>query len=548
MPKPVVTPRQDLDGASLALMFSAAADYLAGQTESINALNVFPVPDGDTGTNMLLTLRSALDEVDTAAMPDASQVAAAMAKGALMGARGNSGVILSQILRGMSDGFAGKSKVTGRDLPTALTGASEAAYAVVANPVEGTILTVIREAAAAAQSQRLEGDPSFAEVLEVALEAANAAVARTPFQLDVLRENGVVDAGGQGLAVILKGALAWLNGERPSLGDAEPSSAGTPLPAWRNVSSAKTFGFCSEYLLEGCSAELEELRGFLTHMGDSVLVASIDGLTKVHLHTATPERVEERLAGYGSIREAKVEDIDAQHRAYLANVGSGSEARLAVVAVAAGDGLAAVFRSLGAEAIVSGGQTVNPSAEEIVAAVAQVGARQVIVLPNNPNVVGTARQAERLVAESAMGKEAFVLSTTDMPQGVAALMSFNYEAGLDVNLEAMGGAVGRVKTGEVTRAVRDAHVDGIDVCEGQAMGLVGGRLVLVGDGVRETTVELAEHLGVEDGSIVTLYYGQDVSDGEAEETAQVFRARFPEAEVQPVTGGQPHYPYLLSIE
>ena len=542
MSKSVDARARSLDGPALLKMLEAGAAQLEGQVHAVNALNVFPVPDGDTGTNMLLTIRSSLKDASEASPQTAAEALAEVSRGSLMGARGNSGVILSQILRGFKQAAEGRDLLTGGDLREGFRQAAPQAYRAVSEPVEGTLLTVAREVAEALETGIGEGEPSLEDVLGLAVEAARAAVARTPFQLAVLRENGVVDAGGQGFALLLEGWLAHLRGEAPSA----PTSPAVVAPALHDGAGTegRVFGYCAEYLLEGASAGVAEIRARMMELGDSVIVVEDGGLTKVHLHTETPATVRDYLAARGSVAREKLDDIDAQHEEFAAVKTSVPGGEVAVIAVAAGAGFAATFRSLGVAEIVPGGQTMNPSTQDIVSAIEAAGREEVIVLPNNDNVIPCAQQA----AEMAAGHRVSVLPTRDMPQGVAAMMSYNYEAGLEDNMRYMTSGRDCIKTGEVTRAVRDASMGGREAREGQAIALAGGELVAAEDDLTAALLGLLHGLGADDESAITIYWGADVPPSDARQAVSAASERFPGADVQAVEGGQPHYPYLVSIE
>ncbi len=526
-------------------MFTAASTALESRAEAINALNVFPVPDGDTGTNMLLTMQAALEEAGRAPSASADETAAALAKGSLMGARGNSGVILSQVLRGFSRSIQGKPRLGGKDISLALREGAEQAYRVMTNPVEGTILTVAREAAAAATRKCRGTDPAPAIVLASAAEAARDAVARTPFQLEILRENGVVDAGGEGLAVLLEGALRFLRGEPvEALRAAAIGMPAARADRGRAPGGKAAYGFCTEVLLERCAVGPAELRARAAAMGDSVMVAGDEALVKVHLHTKDAEGAIAYFRTVGAVVKTKVDDIDAQHEQFEARKAVRPQGEAAVVAVVSGEGLVKLYRSLGAAAIVAGGQTMNPSAQSLIEAARSVPHQTVVLLPNNGNVITTARQAQELAPD----RRILVVPSADLAQGVAAIMAFNFERSAAGNRDAMEQAMGRVQTGEVTRAVKDARIEGKAVREGQFIGLARGTLASVAGELPEAVLRLLEHLGARGDAAITLYQGQDVDPSEAQRVEQAVRQRFPEADVTTYEGGQPHYHYLAAVE
>ncbi len=524
-------------------MFALALAHLESQVEAINALNVFPVPDGDTGINMALTMRDALAEAQRSeAEAGAGGVFEALARGALLGARGNSGVILSQILKGLNRGVQSEKDVGGPDLARAFQAASEAAYQAVGNPVEGTILTVIRAVAEAVRKEA-HGDVAPATVMEDASSTAKAAVARTVLQLDVLREHGVVDAGGQGLSVLLEGMAAYLRGETATP-ELVPAGASAFMPTVEHGPGGIAYGFCTEFFIEGGEADAEQLRPGFESLGQSVLVVGDPGLVKVHLHTLELEEVLGFARSLGAVTRVKVDNIDHQHQDFSAKQSIVPMGEVGVVAVVVGDGLCQLFRSLGVAAIVPGGQSMNPSAEEMLRAAEGLPCPKVVLLPNNRNVVPAARQAGQL----STGKEIYVLPTEDLQQGVSAMMAFIYELDAKSNLAAMEEARKKVKTGELTLAVRETTVNGVRVGKGQPIGLSRGSLVVANPDMEITLERLLEHVGVEDDSAITLYYGMDVSAPQAEEVQRFVQVSFPRAEVDLFHGGQPHYHYLFSVE
>ncbi len=543
---------QTCDGRSLREALRAAGRWLAQNVEGINALNVFPVPDGDTGTNMNLTMKAALEEVEAAPVSSAAVVAQALAHGALMGARGNSGVILSQIFRGFAKGLEGKSAFDGRDLADALAQASAVAYRAVIKPVEGTILTVIREASEAAQAAA-EGTTEVLPVLETALEAARAALERTPELLDVLREAGVVDAGGKGLVVLLEGIWAHIKGvELQPPERVEERVEERFLEA--HVPGQK--GYCTNFLLKGENLDFETIRDTLLQMGDSAVIVGDERFVKVHIHTHNPGKVLDYVLQHGSLTQIKIDNMEEQEEAFAEQAAAEPTAPVApsptppavaapvgVVAVAPGPGLAEVFRSLGCGAVVHGGQTMNPSTQELLEAIESLPQEEVILLPNNKNVLLAAQQARTLSS-----RRVEVVPTRTVPQGVAAMIALNFEAGLEENVGLMMEAMEDVVSGEITRAVRDSRVDGKEVREGQFLGIQDGRLAVVGDALEPVFLELVEKMGAEERELLTVFYGEEVSEEEAEALAEKVRERFPHLEVEVRYGGQPHYPYLLALE
>lgn len=538
-----------LDGADVHRLFSAAADWLAANADAINAINVFPVPDGDTGLNMSLTLVAAVTAAGPVAAEGstASEVAAAMSRGALMGARGNSGVILSQIIRGFSAGLSGAGAASPAVLARAFRAARDAAYGAVPEPVEGTILTVIEAVATAAEGYVATTEPTCPGLITATTEAAREAVRRTPELLPVLAEAGVVDAGGQGLLTILEGVRREITGE----GEAAPA----PSPATRaQVMAAAAheegdiFGYCTEVLLSGRALDRDAALARMSDLGRSVLVVGDQDLLRVHVHTEDPGAVLSWGTSLGVLLRVKVDNMDEQHRAWLAGqrdaVLTGSEAGTGwrLVAVAPGDGMAEVLRGLGVSVTVAGGQTNNPSAEEILSGVATAGGDGVFVLPNNKNVVLTAGQAASLTPATVR-----VIPTRTFPQGVAAALAFSPEATAEENERAMTSAAASVQTIEVTRAVRPAHVKGVDVAQGQFIAIVDGDLALAGESAEEVALAALDALANDEATVVTVYWGEGTLEPLARDLAERIRGGFG-VEVEVVRGGQPLYPYIISVE
>ena len=556
MPRKAAVSPTTCDGRSLKGMFNAALQLLDEHSAEINALNVFPVPDGDTGTNMLLTMRSSVEEAASVNETSAALVTRAMAHGALMGARGNSGVILSQILRGMAKGLEQKETFDGCDLAAALKEASTMAYRGVSRPVEGTILTVIREVAEAAEVCCNGTRPGVMEVMEATVAAAQESVARTPSLLSVLREAGVVDAGGQGLYVILDGALRFLKGQIMSVAaPAELAAASKPKaslkpavvsPAPAPKRGEQFYGYCTEFLLQGQGLNVEKMREDLSSLGESLLVVGDETTVRAHIHTFNPGAVLSYATSVGILRQVKMENMDDQHRDFIVTQVTPpppEAVTMATVAVVAGDGLIQVFRSLGATAIVTGGRTMNPSTEELLQAVDSVPADNVIILPNNKNVVLTANQVLSLTH-----KKVVVVPTETIPQGVAALLAFNYQAGFEQNVEAMKGAKAGVRTAEITIAVRSVQIGGVPVKKGEIIALLDGDLGAHGDDMFSVIAEVLEKAEAAEKELVTVYYGVEVERVAAEEVARFIRGKCPGQDVELVDGGQLFYHYLISVE
>jgi DAK2 domain fusion protein YloV len=567
------------DGQDLKRAVLAGQAWLEQHREAINALNVFPVPDGDTGTNMTLTMRAATKEIADSAETSASAIAAIFSRGALMGARGNSGVILSQILRGLSKGLEGKTTFTAVDFAAALQESARLAYSAVIKPVEGTILTVIRDAAEAARQSAANG-ANLSAMLGDTVRAAQASVARTPDLLPTLKQAGVVDAGGQGLATILEGVWRYSRGESLTMSPREFREEAADAHHKGMVTVEEEFGYEVVFLLEGENLDVDTIRQTIIDMGGvSTVVAGDHTLLKVHTHTPTPGKILDYGVGLGSLQDINIENLQAQSLRYAAdsarqhglNATTGAETAAAngrgvgtavaapvvappaetpstgeinTVAVAAGNGWVELFQSLGVSAIVPGGQTMNPSTQELLEAVQRCPSSKVILLPNNGNVIMSARQVPELVT----GKEVYVIPSDSLPQGVGALLAFNFEADFPTNCQAMEQASKHVQTAEITQAVRTVQIDGINVTEGDIIGLVNNRLVTAGTDRQTVVRDTLTRMNVAQFEIVTLYSGENVNAAAADEMAQRIKEWFPAQEIEVVHGGQPYYDFIISAE
>lgn len=536
------------NGQDLREMFAAATTWLEKSAPDIDALNVFPVPDGDTGTNMLLTMRSVIEEAYRAPDRSASAVAEAMAKGALMGARGNSGVILSQIWRGLAQGLAGKESFTGPDLAEALQQAVTKAYQGLSHPVEGTILTVIKDAASAAQVQATGADNDLVSVVEAAVTAANESVANTPNLLAVLMEAGVVDAGGQGLYTILEGALHYLKGETEQMQFRKPQIIVSDIHAAKLpqmiAADEVAYGYCTEFLLKGDKLDPDKIRAKLDKKGESLIVVGDETMVRVHIHALDPGTVIRYATSLGTMHQASIRNMDEQHHDYLElQKERMPEVEIAIVAVASGDGLSDVFSSLGTTAIVPGGQTMNPSTKDILQSVESVPSDKVIILPNNKNIVPTAEQVQSLTQKSVR-----VVKTETIPQGVAALLALDYEADFKTNVRLMNKAKSAVQTIEITRAVRATETGGLKIKKKQAIGLLDGKLVAAGDSTSDVLHQVFARLQLAKAEVITIFYGADTEKAEAEQVSLTIRGQHPQLQIEVVYGGQPHYNYIVSVE
>ncbi len=552
-------------------MISAGLTWLRHYQAEINALNVFPVPDGDSGTNMTLTMTSAWKEIADLQEENIGRIAGKVAHGALMGARGNSGVILSQIWRGFARSLDNKAQMRAADLAEAMQEASETAYKGVVKPVEGTMLTVVREMAEEAVVVAQEtGD--MLEIFERLVEQAKITEARTPLLLPVLRKAGVVDSGGQGIVVIFEGMWRCLMGL--PLEVAEDVALPTldlvstlvdfeqqveQLDAHSEEFNLDKYPYDVQFIISGRDMDVERIRADITAMGDSALVIGDPRTIKVHVHVLDPGGPISYGAQRGSVGDVVVEDMLAQSEQFFAARGRGSakadadvpllgpwdaeDVMVDVVVVASGDGLEKVFRSLGASVVVPGGQTMNPSTAQLLGAIEQVSSDKVIILPNNKNVLMAALQAAEVSS-----KEVAVVPTKTIPQGVSALLALDQQAELMDNVSAMSESATEVITAEVTWATRDVALNGLDVREGDAIGLLEGELVVDTGSLEEAVRWLLAEANLEDCELVTLYYGEGITEELTNTLIGTLAKAYPDLEFEVVEGGQPHYPYIISIE
>ncbi|MGT2961444.1 DAK2 domain-containing protein [Streptococcus caballi] len=543
-------------------MVQAASTRLGKQAEYVNSLNVFPVPDGDTGTNMGMTMENGAKEVADKPASSVGEVGQILSKGLLMGARGNSGVITSQLFRGFGQSIKDKKELTGQDLAQAFQSGVEVAYKAVMKPVEGTILTVSRGAASAALKKAEESNDAV-EVMKAALEGAKRALAKTPDMLPVLKEVGVVDSGGQGLVFIYEGFLSALTGEYIASEEfqATPATMTEMINAEHHKSVAGhvatediKFGYCTEIMValkQGPTYvkefNYEEFQGYLSGLGDSLLVVNDDEIVKVHVHTEDPGLVMQEGLKYGSLVKVKVDNMRNQHDAVLeksaAQAQPQEEKDFALIAVVAGEGLAEIFKSQGVDYIISGGQTMNPSTEDIVRAIEAVNAKNVIILPNNKNIFMAAQSAAEVSEVSAA-----VVETRTVPQGFTSLLAFDPSKSLDENVQSMTASLSDVVSGSVTLAVRDTSIDGLEIHENDNLGMVDGKIVVSNPDMTTTLKETFAKMIDEDSEIVTIYVGEDGREDLAEEISNYLEDKYEDVEVEIHQGDQPVYPYLMSVE
>ena len=544
-------------------MVQAAATRLGSQAEYVNSLNVFPVPDGDTGTNMSMTMDNGAKEVSRQDAETVGEVGQILSKGLLMGARGNSGVITSQLFRGFGQSIKEKDELGGKDLAQALQSGVEVAYKAVMKPVEGTILTVSRGAATAAIHKAETSDDAVA-VMTAALDGAKAALAKTPEMLPVLKEVGVVDSGGQGLVYIYEGFLSALTGEyiASDAFQATPATMTEMINAEHHKSVAGhvatediTFGYCTEIMVslgQGPTVvqdfDPETFRNYLSNLGDSLLVVNDDEIVKVHVHTEDPGLVLQEGLKYGALAKVKVDNMRNQHEAQVEKeeqVAPQTQAPkpYGIIAVVAGQGMADIFESQGVDYVISGGQTMNPSTEDVIRAINAVNAERVIILPNNKNIFMAAQ-----AAAEASDIPAGVVPTKTLPQGLTSLLAFNPEVDIDTNVAAMTDALDDVVSASVTLAVRDTTIDGLPIHEGDFLGMVDGKIVISATDLEEVLLTSFERMVTEDSEIAAIYVGEEGDQSFAETIAQKLEVAHEDLEVEIHLGGQPVYPYLMSVE
>jgi DAK2 domain fusion protein YloV len=520
-------------------LVGAARAALGAKAARINALNVYPVPDGDTGTNMLLTLESIVEETQEKTYEGLEDAARAVGRAALMGARGNSGVILSQMIRGACEVLAGRDSLGAEALAIALEGARERAYDSVRDPAEGTMLTVIKDAARAAREASTDGEADLAAVMHAAKQEAHASVRRTPELLDVLREAGVVDAGGLGVAVILDGLHAFVTGGEVE-GRDEDEGRAPDLEAIHAEEEA--WGYCTEFMVTSFAGDAREFEERIYSAGKSVLVVADDDLVKVHLHTQDPGGALSYAGRFGRLSGVKVEDMEEQVRSRGEVAAEAAEGELSVVAASRGEGSRKLFEQMGA-VVIEGGQGANPSAADFARAVEKSGARAVILLPNNKNIVPTAEQVYELV-----DAEVHVVSTMSIAAGLAAMVGFDAEGAAEEVVEEMREITAGLRCAEVTQAVREARIDGREVPEGAYIGLLDGELVAVEEGVEDAAIKLVEKM-LEGGiDIVTLLRGYGMSERTAERVAEKIKRLDTGVDVEIKDGGQPLYPLQMVAE
>lgn len=547
----------------LAKMFLAGAQNIEAKKEFINELNVFPVPDGDTGTNMSLTIMAAAKEVTALQDPKMADLAKAISSGSLRGARGNSGVILSQLLRGFTKAIREEKEIDVIALAAACNRARETAYKAVMKPKEGTILTVASGIAEKASEMAQETD-DLEEFIPAVISYAEEVLAKTPDMLPVLKEAGVVDSGGQGLLEVIKGAYdAFLGKEIDYSAIAPSAGAGVTKISAEDTADIK-FGYCTEFIIltekEFTEQDEHEFKEYLSSIGDSIVCVADDDVVKIHVHTNDPGLAIQRALTFGQLSRMKIDNMREEHQEKLirdaenlakqqeqdAAEKKASEPRkpMGFIAVSIGEGINNIFKELGVDYIIEGGQTMNPSTDDMLKAIDEVHADTVFILPNNKNIVLAANQAKHLVED----KEIIVIPTKTVPQGITAIINFMPDADAKTNEEAMLEEVKNVKTGQVTYAVRDTHIDDKEIHEGDIMGIGDHGILAVGSEIRKTTLEMLEQLVDEDSELISIYYGEEVKEEDANELIEQIEELYPDADVDAHFGGQPIYYYVLAVE
>jgi uncharacterized protein len=541
--------KKKIDGLALKKLIDAGLTWLRTNKENVNALNVFPVPDGDTGTNMTLTLQAAWNEIKDLGTRNIGEMAAAVSKGALMGARGNSGVITSQILRGISRGLHDKALLDVDSMISAFGEARDTAYKGVVKPVEGTILTVIKEIANATEAVRGSAKDAI-EVLEIAVKAADEAVKKTPDLLPVLKQAGVVDSGGKGLFFILEGMLRHVYGESldaPTI-QIQPMNAMNLEGALEEVEEGQDYEVVVDFVPNG-ELDLGSFYGKLEEMGTSIQVGEGEGMYRMHIHVPLENRYVpiDYIMGIGTITKVAMENLLAQmddiQKAAQLKFNPVEPGNIAVVVVSPGQGLSKIFASLGVANVVSGGQSMNPSTQDILASFENLPTDKVIILPNNKNIILAANQAKEVTV-----KNVHVIPTRTIPQGLAAMLALQPDGELDSVAEKMTKAFNSVKTGEITIATRTVEIDGVSVKDGQVIALLDGKLTLAAESVEQGMMDLLEKANAEEAEIVSMFYGENMTHAEANRIADLIREKYSNLEIEVQEGGQPHYQFIISIE
>ena len=543
-----------INGYDFYNMVVNASNRLLEQSDFVNALNVFPVPDGDTGTNMSMTFKAAVKEIENINTASIGEMSKKLAKGALMGARGNSGVILSQILRGLSKGLEGKKEVDVTGFAIGIEEGSKSAYKAVMRPTEGTILSVIRATAEAAIGSDAKDIVSFME--EITIKAKDM-LDRTPELLPALKKAKVVDSGGMGLYIILKGMLEALKDEiKAEIKDITIGIPGNTLSKSNEEIDIK-FGYCTEFIILGDAKFAKGFQNEIESLGDSMIVVGYDDVIKVHIHTNDPGLVLSKAVTIGELSKIKIDNMREEHRELLINAKDketnidksedegleNEKKKYGFITVAMGDGISNIFKDLGMDYIIEGGQTMNPSTQDILDAVNKINAEHIFIMPNNKNIIMSANQAIEI-----SDKDIRVVPTTTIPQGIACATIFNFDSDVEDNFNNLKNAIGEVKTGSVTYAVRDTEIDGIEIKEGNMLGLVEGKIKEVGEDKKIVAGKVLDDMIDDECELITVYYGEEVTDEEANEFELELQGKYGELDIQFYKGNQPLYYFLMSVE
>ena len=552
---------ETLDAQLLKKAFLSGAAALSAHKDMINELNVFPVPDGDTGTNMTMTVTAAAKEVAALDTDDISAICKAISSGSLRGARGNSGVILSQLLRGFTKGLLKSETIDTNALSLACVKATETAYKAVMKPKEGTILTVAKAICESA-AEVSEKTTDIIEFAELIIKAGDETLQKTPEMLPVLKEAGVVDSGGQGLIEFLKGALKGLKGEEISLDEFEGNAKATASSTGASYDAIKDvdikFGYCTEFIInlqkEFPISEETAFKAFLESIGDSIVCVADDDFVKIHVHTNDPGKAITRALTYGSLSKIKIDNMREEHNERLFNMAANEEKvatpkstewkEYGIISVSAGSGLSEIFKGIGADIVVEGGQTMNPSTDDLLKAIKEVHAKSVYILPNNKNIILASEQAARLAKDSTV----LVVPTKNIPQGIAALINFSSDATAEENLEHMSSEADNIISGQVTYAVRDTSIDGHEIHKDDIMGMADGGILSTGNDINLVTIEMISSMLTEDSELISLYYGADITEAAANGLLSKLSEIYPDIDIELNAGGQPVYYYIVSVE
>lgn len=543
-----------INGQDFYNMMVNASNKLEEQKEYVNSLNVFPVPDGDTGTNMSMTFKAAVSEIENIDSKSIGQVSKILAKGALMGARGNSGVILSQILRGVAKAFDGKDEADAEDFSESLMEGSRSAYKAVMRPTEGTILTIIR---AAGECSLKSENENITDLMHEVCEYAESVLNKTPEMLPALKKAKVVDAGGMGLLIIMKSMYEALLNDIKYTINREAQSNGKSYSQPKNIGDEEIkYGYCTEFFILGKEINTDEFKKEIEPQGDSMIVVGVDDVVKVHIHTNDPGRILSAALKRGELSKVKVDNMREQHRKILENEYTAEESSLdnaenqnveakkyAFISVAAGEGIKNIFQDLGVDFVIEGGQTMNPSTEDILKCINKINAENIFILPNNKNIIMAASQAAEL-----SDKNVVVIKTKTIPQGITAVTLFNADLDLEKNVEAINEGISKVISGQVTYAVRDTEIDGKVINEGNILGIIDGKISEVGTDCYDVCEQIISDMYFEDCSLITVLYGEGTEESKVKNLVTKLGDKYPDADIQSFLGKQPLYYFILSVE